>query len=308
MKISKQVHQIKIYFHVTEAIERFVNVYLIEGTRGCYLIDTGVAGAEKLIKKAMLRHGRQPSELKAIFLTHSHPDHMGAASRIKKRTGAKIYASESEKPWIEDIRRQFAARPIPNFYKLLEDSVTVDESLTGEEIICLEPGITIRVLATPGHSAGSISYFYEEEGILFTGDAIPVADEAPIYVNYGQSLESLEQIGRLEPVQLYCPAWADAWQAVEGRKRIKEAKSLLAGINHEVRRILEENEKQENTVLFKRVCEGMGIDPIKANPLFRTSIYANIEALRNGSLEACSRRDKESEENGDDERSGKNDR
>lgn len=31
MKISKQVHQIRIYFHVTEEIERFVNVYLIEG-------------------------------------------------------------------------------------------------------------------------------------------------------------------------------------------------------------------------------------------------------------------------------------
>ncbi|MCO7122710.1 MBL fold metallo-hydrolase [Ihubacter massiliensis] len=280
MKISKQVHQIRIYFHVTEEIERFVNVYLIEGKEGCHLIDTGVAGAEKLIKKSLLRHERQPSQLKSIFLTHSHPDHMGAACRIKKRTGAKVYASAVEKPWIEDIGRQFAARPIPNFYKLLEDSVSVDESLEGGEVLCLEPRVTIRALATPGHSAGSLSYFFEEEGILFTGDAVPVADETPIYVNYQQSLESLDRIEEMDQVQLYCSAWADVWQAGEGRKRVAEAKDLLAGINKTVGKALEEDESLENTAVFKRVCEAMELDSTKANPLFRTSIYANIEELR----------------------------
>jgi len=40
-----------------------------------------------------------------------------------------------------------------------------------------------RVICTPGHSKCSLSLLCEEEGILFTGDAIPQADDLPIYDN-----------------------------------------------------------------------------------------------------------------------------
>ncbi|MCQ4636859.1 MBL fold metallo-hydrolase [Anaerovorax odorimutans] len=284
MKISKQVYQIKVYFHVTEEIERFVNVYVIEGKKGCYLIDTGVAGAEKLIKKSMNRFGKQNCDLKAIFLTHSHPDHMGAAAYIKKRTGAQLFGSSREQGWIEDIDRQFAARPIPNFYKLVNDSVHLDEKLEGGEVIRLEEGVTIRPIATPGHSAGSMSYFFEEEQILFTGDAVPIPGDIPIYTSYRQSMESLDRIDRLQQVHLYCSAWADTWALAEGRKRIAEAREFLKGIHEIVGRVLAKNEDLENAQVFKRVCEKMGIDGLKANPLFRTSIYANIEEWKGDGL------------------------
>ena len=87
------VHQIKIDFHVTEQICRFVYVYIIEG-KSLYLIDSGVSGCEKQIIDYLNTIGRSVSEIKGIFLTHAHPDHIGSAAWFQEHTGCKIYASE----------------------------------------------------------------------------------------------------------------------------------------------------------------------------------------------------------------------
>lgn len=90
MKISSRVHQIRIDFCVTEQVKRYVYVYLLEGTQGCYLIDSGTAGAENDIEAYMKSIGREP--LKAVFLTHAHPDHIGAAHALQDKTGCRVYA------------------------------------------------------------------------------------------------------------------------------------------------------------------------------------------------------------------------
>ena len=74
------IQQIKIDFNVTPQIKRYVFVYLIKTDTGCYLIDSGVAGSELMIEKAVIESGYHPSDIKAIFLTHAHPDHIGTAS------------------------------------------------------------------------------------------------------------------------------------------------------------------------------------------------------------------------------------
>lgn len=58
MQISENVHRIRIDFQVTESVNRFVYIYLITG-KFCYLIDTGVAGSEKIIEEYMGRIGRK---------------------------------------------------------------------------------------------------------------------------------------------------------------------------------------------------------------------------------------------------------
>jgi len=97
-----KIHQIKIDFHVTEQISRFVYVYLLEAD-SLYLIDSGVFGCEKQIMDYLDSIGRDISDIKGIFLTHAHPDHIGSAAWFQEHTGCKIYASEGEKRWIEDI-------------------------------------------------------------------------------------------------------------------------------------------------------------------------------------------------------------
>ena len=72
-----KVHQIKIDFSVTEQIKRFVYVYILEA-ESLYLIDSGIYGSETKIMDYLDTIGRNISEIKRVFLTHAHPDHIGS--------------------------------------------------------------------------------------------------------------------------------------------------------------------------------------------------------------------------------------
>lgn len=54
---------------------------------------------------------------------------------------------------IENIDRQFHYRPIPNFYSLLNESVTIDEFLCEGDVISCEAGISLEVLDAPGQQS-----------------------------------------------------------------------------------------------------------------------------------------------------------
>ena len=135
---STRIHQLRIDFSVTPEVKRFVFVYLVEA-QGLYLVDSGVAGSETQILGHVQEIGRSPSELRGIFLTHAHPDHIGTAAWFRERFGCSVYASAGEKPWIEDIDRQFRERPIPNFYGLAGRSCPVDVCLADGDCIAPEP-------------------------------------------------------------------------------------------------------------------------------------------------------------------------
>ena len=101
----------------------------------------------------------------AIFLTHAHFDHIWGVQELRGKSGAKVYAYEGEQPLCENSDMNVSAqvgRPCtvkPNAY--LKD---------GEEITVA--GITCKVIATPGHTIGSCCYYFEEAGVLISGDTL----------------------------------------------------------------------------------------------------------------------------------------
>ena len=125
-------------------------------------------GTEKLLTDYMRSIGRRIEEIRGIFLTHAHPDHIGSAAKIKELTGCKVYASAGERAWIENVELQFAERPIPNFHALVNRSVPVDVTVKEGDRISLEEGLTIRVLQTPGHSVDECSYLLEAMALIHT--------------------------------------------------------------------------------------------------------------------------------------------
>lgn len=276
MKINEYVHVIRKDFEVTKDVKRYVNIYLIIG-KNCYLIDSGVAGTEILISNYMKSIGRKFTDIKGIFLTHAHPDHIGAVAAIKRQTGCQVYAPLLGMDWIQDVQKQFAERPIPNFFKLVSESVKVDYPLLDGEVVALEKGITIKTLATPGHSDDSMSYILNNKTI-FIGDVIPVPNDLPIFVNYEKCIKSIGKIRKIEGIMDYCPAWDKVYTrkelfdlSITSEEWMRKLKLIVIEVENELAELSEKERKQE-------VCKRLDMQNFSGNPLFMKS----IEACREG--------------------------
>lgn len=168
-------------------------------------------------------------------------------------------------------------RPIPNFHVLLNKSVQLDYVFKNEEKIILEPDITLRIIKTPGHSNGSTSFLYEEQGILFTGDAIPVCGDIPIYTSFKESMNSFNILYALKNIKYYCSAWDIIWDSDCGKKKICAAKNLYNKININVKNICKTTSDKDE--IFNTLCKKMNMEKFKINPLFKTSIFSNINEI-----------------------------
>lgn len=202
----------------------FVNAYLV-GQPGSpwALVDTGLPGFAKLVRRAADRRfgrGRRPE---AIILTHGHFDHAGSAAVLADRWNVPVYAHPLELPYLTGrslyppadstvggalgvMSRMFPRRRVDLGTRVrpLPD----DGSLPGM------PGwIWVH---TPGHTPGHISLFREVDRLLLTGDAMATLDQdsamemfaknprlsvppAPLTADWRSARESVRKLAILEP-------------------------------------------------------------------------------------------------------------
>lgn len=138
------------------------NCYLVyrEGRQEAIVVDPADRGEQ--IYEALQEKGFTVS---GILLTHGHFDHIWGTKALRERSGAQIYALDAAEKLCEDdglnVSRQ-AGRP----YTVVPDVYVRD----GEEIRIAD--ITCRVIATPGHTADSCCYYFEEAGFVICGDTI----------------------------------------------------------------------------------------------------------------------------------------
>jgi len=100
-----------------------------------------------------------------IVLTHGHFDHIMGCNQLRELSGAKIYAYTEEKILCENPDNNISSQigipytVVPDVYLKDEDEITIG-------------GITLKLLATPGHTIGSCCYYIKEAGILISGDTL----------------------------------------------------------------------------------------------------------------------------------------
>jgi glyoxylase-like metal-dependent hydrolase (beta-lactamase superfamily II) len=277
MQITKHIHTIKIPFQIAIApgikVDRFVYVYLIYGKK-IYLIDTGVATSEKIIFDYIRKTGRNPEDISLIVLTHSHPDHIGAAHEIQRATGCTVAAHYGERSWIEDVELQHRERPVPGFHSLVGGSVMIDRILENGDILDLD-GIRLEVFHTPGHSRGSISLLLPEDGALFTGDSIPLAKDLPIYDDVLESVRSIKKIKAIDGIEFLLSSWDDPKKGINAYQIMDEALSYLARIHEAVTGVDNNDLSHDPMELCRLVLRKLKMPEMTANPLIARSFEAH---------------------------------
>ena len=140
-----------------------MNCYLAinEETNESIIIDPG--SSPKRIKAGIEQSGTTPV---AILITHGHFDHVGAADEIAEEYGVKIYAYEGERETLENPHINLSADMI-----FQSTAYHADVYLKDNQEVELA-GLTFQCLATPGHTPGGCCFYFEKEGIVFTGDTL----------------------------------------------------------------------------------------------------------------------------------------
>ncbi|MDA8106718.1 MAG: MBL fold metallo-hydrolase [Nitrospiraceae bacterium] len=285
MQIGKKVHALKIPFYVTSpsglTMERFVYVYLIYGSCEICLIDAGVVSAEEVIFDYLRRTGRRISEITLIIQTHSHFDHIGATRAIKGETGCAVAVHPSEKAWIEDVELQARERPVPGFHSLVGGRVAVDRVLENGDVVDLGCGLKIQVFHTPGHSKGSLSLLLLGYMALFSGDAIPVVGEMPIYEDASASVLSLKKLRDIKGISHLLSSWDEPKKEAEAYRHIDAGLDYLQRIHEAVIEFAGGNPSPEPTALCRSVLGKLGLPPEAANPLVEKSLMSHLKMKDN---------------------------
>lgn len=278
MKITESIHVLRLDFNIQinsqTKFEKFVNVIFIFGDR-ITLIDTGVKYSLPSILNYIKENGRNISELDTIILSHSHPDHIGSALELKKLSGCKILAHHAEKDWIEDIDFQFAERPIPGFYTLVDSSVKVDEFIVHNQVIEIEHNIHLKIFHAPGHSNGMINILFIEDKILFTADSIPLKGDIPNYNNFSQLIISLNEIYQNRNYNIMLTSWTPPIF-----DRIEMNRLMTAGSTYLFRVDCSVKSNYSKQPICINACENtlkeLGIPPFLANVVVDNAFKSHV--------------------------------
>lgn len=120
-----------------------------------------------------------PGRITRVLVTHTHKDHSPAVAAIVKATGARTYGRIADHAEWQDT------------------DFVPDQQLADGDRIEIGPGVTLRVIHTPGHASNHLCYLLEEEKLLFTGDHLMQGSTVVINPPDGHMATYLRSLERL---------------------------------------------------------------------------------------------------------------
>lgn len=180
------------------------------------LIDAGlICLGQRYVQELQKILGNDEPDL--CLLTHVHFDHCGGVPVFKKAfPNMRVCGCELSQ---EILKRHRAVQLIQDlnqnagdsFLKEMEgvnpnekfEPFAIDQILKDGDTLTLSPGITLKVMATPGHTRDSLSYFIPEKSLLFCSEAAGVPDASgyvitDALVDFDQYLSSLHRLSLLD--------------------------------------------------------------------------------------------------------------
>ncbi len=279
--------------------------YVVKGYEGVALVDVGYSTTAGNVVKSLRELGVEFDKVRYIFLTHFHLDHAGGSHKLLQHLpNATLVVHEGAIRHLIDPSRLVDAA-VAAFGEDMAQHIGTLEPLQPERI---EPaaetvyelgGVSLEVLATPGHVPSHISLYLEAENAVFTGDAVNVRHPAlpmplpaaspPIY-DIDAAIQSLERLKSLKPKTLYTPHYGV--RGVNGGYFDEEAEAIEWWRN-EVGRMLNEGLRAEQiagnmrqTLLVKAGLKTSELDEYVSNillgRLLRISVLGYMGRLMRG--------------------------
>ncbi len=139
-----------------------VNCWIIwNEQKKAIIIDPGY-DADKILK---VINDNQLS-IAAYMMTHGHADHISALADIANQIPAELGIHPADAKWAFSMQNI-----IPPFYSYPKTPTMISRNFSDNQIYC-DADITYKIIETPGHTPGSVCFYFENDGIIFTGDTL----------------------------------------------------------------------------------------------------------------------------------------
>lgn len=157
-QIAKDVYQIPLM------PRNSINCYLV----GDVLVDAGIKSSH-----GKILHALKDKTVTAHALTHAHADHQGSSKIVCETLHVPLWCSEPEKPQAESGN---ATKEYPSQNHLITKFQRKFWAGNGHKVTrVIKEGDDVagfKVIETPGHSSGHVSFFREKDGVLIVGDTL----------------------------------------------------------------------------------------------------------------------------------------
>ena len=130
-----------------------LSAWLITTPKGHILLDVGLASNASMVERSIRRLGFRLRDVKIILNSHAHNDHSGGIAQLKRRTGARFFASAGDREALE--RGVYVGSE--DVETLRSPPVRVDSIIADGGLVTLG-GVTLTANLTPGHSGGCTSW------------------------------------------------------------------------------------------------------------------------------------------------------
>ena len=141
--------------------------WTVRTSHGAVLVDAGLDATGAAILRELKASNVDPAQVQAVLITHGHPDHYAAARLFKKAT---VVLGSDDLGMMHGDRTHYST--FGKIIGTLMPSPPAPQAVTpvrGNEHLEFD-GARFTVVATPGHTPGSVMYLYKD--LLFTGDSL----------------------------------------------------------------------------------------------------------------------------------------